>query len=163
MNVLKSCVSVLFGRLQGYLVLWLSLTLLPLSSIADSGDKTVAASAGVGSMLGQMLLVLVLVLSLLLALAWILKRAGIAQGAMNGQLKVIGAVSVGQREKVVLVQVGQEQLVIGVTAGEISLLHLLAEPIDVGTGSVETTETSSFATKLQQALKRRHQPSGSVV
>lgn len=132
---------------------------LPLNVMAgDAAEKTVAASSGFGSMLGQMLAVLLLVIMLLLGLAWLLKRAGVNQGTLNGQLAVIGAVSVGQREKVVLIQAGQEQLLVGVTANEISLLHLLSEPIEVDAKSstkTSSTLSDSFAQKLSHAITRR--------
>ena len=132
---------------------------LPLFAMAgESGEQSVAANTSFASMLGQMLGVLLLVIVLLFALAWILKRAGLNQGALNGQLAVIGAVSVGQREKIVLIQAGQEQLLIGVTANEITLLHLLSEPIEVDTNSPNKASLAfgdSFAQKLSYAITRR--------
>lgn len=124
----------------------------------EAGDKTLAVSSGFSGMLGQMVLVLLLVILLLLGLAWVLKRAGVTQGALNGQLAVLGAVSVGQREKVVLIQAGQEQLLVGVTANEITLLHLLSEPIELDKASgLQTANslTESFAQKFNQALAKR--------
>ncbi len=128
------------------------------SSFAQEAEKATSPTSGFGGMLAQMVLVLALVLGLLLALAWVLRRAGLVQGAANGHLKILGAVSVGTRERVMLIQVGQEQLVVGVTAAEISLLHLLAEPIDVTTPNVPSPDISpseGFAQRLQQALVRR--------
>jgi flagellar protein FliO/FliZ len=134
-------------------------TLLPVSLFAQEVEKaTVSSTSGFGSMLAQMVFVLALVLGLLLALVWVLRRAGLVQGAANGHLKILGAVSVGARERVMLIQVGQEQLVVGVTAAEVSLLHLLAEPIDVTEPSVAPSDISineGFAQRLQQALIRR--------
>lgn len=133
----------------------------PTLLFADTVEKqnTLPTMSG---MLAQMVFVLLLVVGLLLGLAWMLRRAGLVQGAANGQMKVLGALSVGARERVVLVQVGQEQLVLGVTAAEISLLHLLAEPIDVSaTADGQSLITASFSQRLQQALKRRQQESAS--
>jgi flagellar protein FliO/FliZ len=130
----------------------------PIMGYADEAVKVVTpSSAGFGGMLAQMVLVLALVLGLLLVLAWVLRRAGLAQGAANGHLRVLGAISVGPKERVLLIQAGQEQLVIGVTAVEVTLLHLLAEPVDVSTPNVtdETRLMGGFAQKLQLALQRR--------
>ena len=139
--------------------------LISFTSLAQESEKVGAPAAGFGGMLVQMILVLMLVLGLLLAIAWVLRRAGLTQGAANGHLKILGGVSVGSRERVLLIQVGQEQLVIGVTAAEISLLHLLAEPVDVISG-VNTIENSSlgqsFAQKLQQVVQQRRQKGTSV-
>lgn len=142
---------VLTSFLCGLFLPWVALAV-------ETGEKTVAVSSGLGSMLGQMLAVLVLVIVLLLGLAWLLKRAGVTQGALNGQLAVLGAVSVGQREKVVLIQAGQDQLLVGVTANEISLLHLLSEPIQVDATHANPSSyglNEGFAQKLTQAMMRR--------
>lgn len=129
-----------------------------LAHATEAGEKTVAVTTGFGTMLGQMVAVLLLVIALLVGLAWVLKRTGVHQGALNGQLAVLGAVSVGQREKVVLIQAGQEQLLVGVTANEISLLHLLSQPIDVDNNHSQNPSSAlgeSFAQKLNQAMSRR--------
>jgi len=135
------------------------LLFLPLvSNAGEASEKTLAVSTGFGSMLGQMVGVLLFVILLLMGLAWLLKRAGVTQGALNGQLAVLGAVSVGQREKVVLIQAGQEQLLVGVTANEITLLHLLSEPIEVDmnhANKLSSGVTDTFAQKLTQAVSRR--------
>lgn len=158
LNALKSCVN-LFNCLRQ---LSLALSLLLLSAMpviaAESSDKAASASSDFASLLGQMFLVLFFVIGLLLFMAWMLKRMGLATGALNGQLAVVGSVSVGQREKVVLIQVGQEQLLIGVTAHDISLLHLVSEPIVVN--QAETAQpfnqlTESFSSQLTKAFAKR--------
>lgn len=134
------------------------LSFLPSQLLAQDVEKTASPAVGFSGMLAQMVFVLALVLGLLLAIAWVLRRAGLVQGAVNGHLKVLGGISVGPRERVLLIQAGQEQLVIGVTAAEVSLLHLLSEPVDVSE-SPDTNGllgiTDSFAQKLQHALQRR--------
>jgi flagellar protein FliO/FliZ len=105
---------------------------------------------------GQVLLVLTLVIALLFFLTWFLKRSGLAQQAANGHLKVLGGVSVGQRERVLLLQVGQDQILVGVTATEITLLHMLSQPIDIDEG--ERTSVS-FSQQLQGLIRRREESS----
>jgi len=154
--VLKSYVNHVLQQLT-----YISLLVFGLASVAfaeDAAEKTVAvtSTATFGGALAQMLLVLFLILALLLSIAWLLRRAGLMQASMQGQLRVLGSVAVGPREKVVLVQVGQEQLVLGVTASEINLLHLLAEPIDI-VDAPTTSVTGGFAERLQQALQKRQE------
>jgi flagellar protein FliO/FliZ len=137
----------------------MSLLMCGLTSFAlaeDATEKTVSVSstASFGGALAQMLLVLFLILALLLSIAWVLRRAGLMQASMQGQLRILGSVAVGPREKVILVQVGQEQLVLGVTASEINLLHLLAEPIEIVDAHTMSV-TGGFAERLQQALQKR--------
>lgn len=166
-NVLKNCVKQQSAQLMRS---WLSVStllfFLPLTvSANDVAEKsTLASSSGFSSLMMQMLVALVFVVALLFLSAWLVKRSGMLQGSLNGQLAVLGSVSVGQREKIALIKVGQEQLVVGVTASEITLLHLLADPIEVSTNqSVQSNQASAsnmdmnetFAQKLNQALSKR--------
>lgn len=100
---------------------------------------------------GQIMLSLVLVLLIIFASAWLLRRYGRFPGVADGNLKVLGALSVGQRERILLLQVGEDQILVGVTSSKISKLHELAEPVDV----TQTQSVSgSFSQKLQEALKQ---------
>ncbi len=96
---------------------------------------------------------LLIVLGIFFFCVWgVRKISGIT---VNGaeKMRVIGGLSLGIREKVVLLQVGKKQLVLGVTPGRIDTLHVLegddclhseAPPIDHG-----------FAQHLMQAMKGR--------
>ncbi len=99
----------------------------------------------------QILLSLVLVIGIIFVSAWLLRRYGRFPGVANGKLKVVGALSVGQRERILLLQVGEEQLLVGVTSSRISTLHRLEQPIEVETPG-ENSE--AFAQNLQGFLQK---------
>jgi len=107
---------------------------------------------------GQIVISLVLVLLIIFISAWLLRRYGRFPGVAEGNLKVLGALSVGQRERILLLQVGSEQILVGVTSNRISRLHQLEEP-------VEMTETipvgTQFSQRLQEALKPKANTQGS--
>jgi len=96
------------------------------------------------------LLALLLVVALVLVSAWALRRLqGLAPGG-GGRIRVLAAVSVGARERLVVVEVGGEQLLIGVAPGQVRKVHVLAEPLALeGTPAPE-----GFARRLRQALSR---------
>jgi len=110
--------------------------------IAGAGAATVAAS-GAGQQIGyaapstpgigSAMVGLVLVLGLILGMAWLLKRMpGAGQGLrQSDQLRIVGMLSVGSKERVAVIQVGGEQLLVGVSPGGISRLYLLPEALDV--------------------------------
>ncbi len=74
---------------------------------------------------------LIVVLSIV-ALAWLAKRFSHLQAAGGGRLKVIEAVSMGSREKIVIVEADGERLLLGVAPGRINFLQSLsaASPAD---------------------------------
>jgi len=99
---------------------------------------------------GQIMLSLVLVLLIIFLAAWILRRYSRFPGVADGNLKVIGALSVGQRERILLLQVGQEQILVGVTSSKITTLHQLEEAVKV---KDNVPISSQFSKRLQEALK----------
>lgn len=102
------------------------------------------------SSLIQLTLGLFAVLALILGLAWLLKRSGRFQIAAGGGLKILGGLSMGTRERVVLLQVGETQLLVGVAPGSVKTLHVLDKPLTV---TKETAaSTAGFAQQLGAML-----------
>ncbi len=115
---------------------------------AEIGEKVTQPS----EYFGQIVLSLVLVLLIIFVSAWLLRRYGRFPGVADGNLKVLGALSVGQRERILLLQVGQEQILVGVTSNRISRLHQLEEPIKV---QDNVPVSSQFSQRLQEAIKSK--------
>ncbi|MFA5626793.1 MAG: flagellar biosynthetic protein FliO [Thiohalomonadaceae bacterium] len=119
---------------------------------ADIGRPTPATVEPITTtILLQVLLALGLILLLIVGLAWLLRRVGGFAQHNTGLIRVLGGVSVGQRERVVLIQVGQRQLLLGVAPGRIETLHVLDEPINAQNGH---SQDESFAERLQTILKK---------
>lgn len=133
------------------------LLLFACSLAAHAGDKAApTASAPVlepmstGGLL-QLIFGLLVVLALIVGLAWFMRRVGRLQGGAAGSLRVLGGLSMGTRERVVLIQVGDKQLLLGVAPGRVQTLHVLDEPIRMN----ESSHTAgSFAANLTAALQR---------
>jgi flagellar protein FliO/FliZ len=97
----------------------------------------------------QTTLGLLLILLLIGGAAWAFKRFGHFQTGVQGRMKVIGGISLGTRERVVLLQVGTQQLVIGVAPGAIQTLHVLDEPLPI---EGKPNPPAGFAARLQAAM-----------
>jgi len=134
---------------------WLWCVLLLQTGFAFAETKVDAAEIG-GSVtqpseyFGQIVISLVLVLLIIFISAWLLRRYGRFPGVAEGNLKVLGALSVGQRERILLLKVGNEQILVGVTSSRISRLHQLEEPVEV---KDNVPVSSQFSQRLQEALK----------
>lgn len=99
------------------------------------------------------------VLLLILALGWVMRRTGRFAGPASGQLRVIGGVSVGSRERVVLVQVGEQQLLVGVAPGRVQTLHVLDKPLEGQSGATgRPTGPDSQGHPFAQRLRQMMQP-----
>jgi flagellar protein FliO/FliZ len=110
-------------------------------SYAAESTKTSSALKGAASLgqaqdpmamtsLWQLTLGMLLVLGLIAAIAWVLKRSGRFQMAAGGGLRILGGLSMGTRERVVLLQVGETQLLVGVAPGRVQTLHVLDKPLE---------------------------------
>ncbi len=144
------------------------------ASVTDkvvSGSRVggVAQAALVGQGVGggeylQVFLGLFLVVGLIIALAWVARRFGRFNVAGAGALRILGGLSMGQRERVVLIQVGEQQILLGVAPGRVQTLHVLTQPITssaANTGLDRGGASGSgprFAERLSAVLKRGLRP-----
>jgi len=136
-----------FKPLFAFLILGFSHTVLA-EPVTQLGESVVQPS----DHFLQIVISLVLVLLIIFLSAWMLRRYGRFPGVADGNLKVLGALSVGQRERVLLLQVGKEQILVGVTSSRISTLHQLTEQVDVASAQ---PVAGSFASRLQEALSNK--------
>ena len=103
------------------------------------------------SYLLKLTLAMVFILVLIFGLAWVMKKMNLTQQSQNGLIKIVSAISVGQRDRIALIQVGDEQLLVGLTPGRIEKLHTLKSTVN---GDLVKYDNQSFADKFNHLLKR---------
>ena len=145
------------------LVAWCPVELMA-AEVSGSRSSAAVRSAKIGAddlnsgYLVQLVVGLVFVLLCIVALAWVAKRVNRLQCSSDGSLQVLGGISMGARERVVLVQVGNEQLLLGVAPGRINMLHQLEQPLEQADNGVRGMSdlpiAKGFAEKLNSALSR---------
>ncbi len=87
----------------------------------------ISGSANGKSYMLQLFSGLILVLLSIVVLAWVVKRFNRLQPSGNTSLQIIGGISMGARERVVVVQAGSTKVLLGVSPGRINMLHVLEE------------------------------------
>ena len=99
---------------------------------------------------------LLVVLSVFFLCVWgVRKLNGLTVGGAE-KMRVVGGLSLGMREKVILLQVGRKQLLLGVTPGRIETLHVLeGDDCLMKEENASLTADTGFAQKFLQALKAR--------
>ncbi len=70
----------------------------------------------------QTIFALVLVLALLAALAWAAKRYGPRMAGNSANLRMIGALNIGGRERIMVIEVGDQWIVVGASPGRVNAL-----------------------------------------
>ncbi|WP_420477213.1 flagellar biosynthetic protein FliO [Noviherbaspirillum sp. ST9] len=133
------------------------LTIALLASLPARAAEEVASTASTASAgsLIQVLFGLVVVLALMAGAAWMLKRMGMTSAGGNSVAKVIGGVSVGNRERVVVVEVGEQWIVVGVAPGRVNSLATMPrqETMPVATAA---DNSKNFAAWLKQTIDKRN-------
>lgn len=108
---------------------------------------------GSGSHLLSVTFALLFIVLLIVAVSWFIRRFGSGVFAGNPHMKILAAMPLGTRERVILVEVGGQQLLLGVTASQINTLHVFSEPVDLGT---PTAPVSDFSRKLMTLLQKNN-------
>ncbi len=124
---------------------------LPAASFAQT--KGVSPSTG----LLQIALALAFVIALMLVLAWLFKRISPIAHGHPLQLKVVGGLNLGNREKVMVVEVADQWLVLGVTAQNINTLATLPKQ-EITPNQTSTLTQNNFADWLKKNLDKRNPP-----
>jgi len=102
--------------------------------------------------LGKLAIALLVVLAVFWLFARVMRHFQGFQGGLHNGLKIMAALPVGQREKVIVIQAGDKQLVLGVTSTQINTLAELDTPLKV---TVSSSNQGDFKQKLNAALKRQ--------
>jgi len=135
-----------------------ALLLLGLSSQACLAAEAVAQSSGQGSVstagsLFSVLFGLVAVIAMIVGLAWMARRIGVTRQQENALIQVVGATSLGTRERVAIVQVQDSWIVVGISpAGLSSLATLPRGHVDPSSGFASP---AGFAGKLKAMLEAK--------
>lgn len=88
---------------------------------------------------------LLLILILIFAGAWLFKRYGQLPSLGKGMIRVLGGISVGPRERVMLLEVENTRLIVGVAPGQIRTLHVLDAQRSEGDFETQLTAMKSNA------------------
>jgi flagellar protein FliO/FliZ len=121
----------------------------------DIGNAAAAASTGSGSL--TMLFGLAAVLALIAGIAWLLKRSGLTPAMQSSAAaRIVGGVSVGNRERVVVVEVADQWIVVGVAPGSVTALATMPRQDTLPTGAAPAAK--NFSSWMKQTIEKRNAP-----
>ena len=103
------------------------------AAAAETAEQAAGAAASGDPLSSGYLLKLVIglltVLALIFVFAWAARKMRLTPSGQQGAIRVLSAISVGQRERIALIQVGDEQILVGLSPGRMQTLHTLKEPV----------------------------------
>ena len=148
MNALKNCNDRLcFSGLKNPFYCVLLFLSTGSATAAERGQQL--SDPLLTSGLTQVVSGLLLVIMVILVITWVIKRVPGLQTVGQGSIRIVDALHVSTRERILLVQVGEQQMLLGVTAQNINTLHVLSEPV------ARTTNQSEMANRLVNLFSSR--------
>lgn len=116
-----------------------------------------AAPSSSGGLL-QTSLALIFVIGLMLGLAWLTKRfAPNKFGGGNRNVKLVGALSVGARERILVVEVGEQWIVVGASPGRMNALATMPrQESSEAEVQAPALPTANFAEWFKQTIDKRN-------
>lgn len=125
---------------------------------ATSTHQASEAPSATGSLL-QTVFGLAVVLALLVGLAWFLKRYGPKNMGGNANLRVVGSLSLGGRERIVVVEVADQWIVVGASPGRVNGLATLPRQESLPPGLLSPQNglaATNFSEWLKQTIDKRN-------
>ncbi|MBJ7309175.1 flagellar biosynthetic protein FliO [Rugamonas sp. CCM 8940] len=129
----------------------------PLVVAAPSASAPSAPSSAGG--LVQTTLALAFVLALLVGLAWLLKRYGPKTlGNGGGTVRLVGSLSVGTRERILVVEVGEQWIVVGASPGRMNALATMPrqQQDEIAGNPQAGLPGANFAEWFKQTIEKRN-------
>lgn len=113
------------------------------SETPEAVSKGPEALASIATMVGGLLAVL----AVIFISAWLVKRVGVFQGGRNQMLRILSALPLGQRERLLLVDADGTRMLLAVTANAITNLYVY------GQANAVSGPASEFEQKLQDLMQ----------
>jgi flagellar protein FliO/FliZ len=126
------------------------------ATVPGTGLAAQAPSAA-GSLV-QTVLSLGFVIALLVGLAWLLKRFGPKHITGGTKVKLVGALSVGARERILVVEVGEQWIVVGASPGRMNALATMPrqESDEAELAGAQPVPGANFAEWFKQTIEKRN-------
>jgi flagellar protein FliO/FliZ len=119
----------------------------PINSKLNS--TTSNSSAQIANLIGGLALILLLIFGL----SWFVKRFNQGGFTQNPAIKMLAAMPLGTRERLMLVEVGGKQILLGITPTQITNLQVFDEPVIVSKNKTPP-DSSDFSQKLMAILQK---------
>ena len=124
-----------------------------LASIANAAEPVIGASVtNYSSELVRVILSLAAVLAIFVLGATVFKKYMGGTIKQNTSIRMIGGLSIGAKEKLVVVEAGKVNLLLGVSANGINKLHTFSENEFENAKQDSSQTTPSFASHLEKLI-----------
>ncbi|WP_304641188.1 flagellar biosynthetic protein FliO [Pseudomonas sp.] len=132
------------------------LLLMASGAVSAQSAHTGTAQASLLNQVLQLGLGLLLVVGLIVVMGYLMRRVGPLAPQGGQHIRLISALPMGPRDRLLLIDVGGKQILLGASPGRINTLHVFDEP--VAEIPQDKLAGGDFAQKLQSFLRREEKP-----
>lgn len=125
-------------------------------AVSAQSAHTGTAQASLLNQVLQLGLGLLLVVGLIVVMGYLMRRVGPLAPQGGQHIRLISALPMGPRDRLLLIDVGGKQILLGASPGRINTLHVFDEP--VAEIPQDKLAGGDFAQKLQSFLRREEKP-----
>jgi|GEM_PF-5985977 len=126
--------------------------ILGMSGIATAAETAVAANTAVPGSVVRIVVSLILIVGLMIVLAVIFKKFGLNRMQSGLPVKVIGAISVGNNQRIMIIEAGEEWIVLGVTPQNISTITSM--PRQENNNTIVSADNPNFPAWMKRAFEK---------
>ena len=134
-----------FRSLIGTCLLWMYTYVC--GGVAYAADQAPLNSGNHVGNIAKIAAYLVFIVLIIFVVSSLIRKFGSLQSSAAGNLKILGSLPVGTRERVMLIEVGGNQILIGVSPGSVRTLQILDKPIEISDKQVPSFR--NIAQKIQ--------------
>lgn len=130
------------------------LCFLYVSGDAIAAETAVVANNVAAPSLARVSISLVLVIGLLVLLSVLFKKFGLNRMNMSFPVKIVGAMSLGRNQRIVMIEVDDEWILLGVTPQQISTITTMPRQEEAMNTDAEGAQKANLPTWMQGALQK---------
>ena len=126
--------------------------LLGVPFIATAAETAAVANTAVPGSIVRIVVSLVLIVGLMIVLAVMFKKFGLNRMQSTFPVKIIGAMSVGNNQRIMIIEAGEEWIVLGVTPQNISTITSM--PRQEESNTIVRADNPNFPAWMKQAFEK---------
>lgn len=123
------------------------------AQVQSTAKPAAAAPVSTTGYLLQGIFGLLVVLGLIWGAWWLIRRTGFNRTLSGVKMKVVGGLSIGARERVMVVEIGDHWLILGVTPSQINTLATMPKQ-ELPEGAADAN-SPPFAAWLKKTIERQ--------
>jgi flagellar protein FliO/FliZ len=144
----------MINKTSARFVFWVLSLTFGLGNKLYAAESSLSGSVPDFSILMKVVVAMVIILGIIAGLAILLRKFNFIEGNDSAVISIIGAISLGNKDRVFLLKVGEEQIVVGASPGNIQKLYVMKKNVVRQEKTASRQENTKGFSEVIQALTK---------